>query len=125
MEKRQRKLVGMAQEVPGPSLYGPKEAETTFLCWGSTYGPLREAVDRLNAEQPGQANMLHFSGLHPFPVEATEQALAQAKRTIVVEGNATGQFETLLRTHIGHAVDNAIHRYDGRPFTPEYIVAKS
>jgi 2-oxoglutarate ferredoxin oxidoreductase subunit alpha len=124
VDKRARKLVGMAQEVPGPTPYGPDEAEITFLCWGSTYGPLREAVDRLNAGKAGQANMLHFAGLHPFPVEATEQALAKAKRTIVVEGNSTGQFETLLRTRIGHAADATMLKYDGRSFTPEYITAQ-
>jgi 2-oxoglutarate ferredoxin oxidoreductase subunit alpha len=122
-DKRMRKMEGMAQEVWEPFWYGPEAADTTLLCWGSTYGPLREAVDRLNAEQPGKANMLHFSALHPFPLETTEKALAQAKRTVVVEGNATGQFETLLRTRTCHAVDGAIHRYDGRSFTPEYIVA--
>ncbi len=122
VDKRARKLVGMAQEMPGPTLYGPEEAETTFLCWGSTYGPLREAVDRLNADQPGQANMLHLAGLHPFPLEATEQALAKAKRTIVIEGNSTGQLETLLRTRTGRSVDGAMRRYDGRSFTPEYII---
>jgi 2-oxoglutarate ferredoxin oxidoreductase subunit alpha len=122
VEKRQRKLAGMAQEVSGPTRYGPDEADVTFLCWGSTYGPLREAVDRLNAKKTGRANLLHFSALHPFPVEAAEQALAKAKRTIVVEGNATGQLETLLRARTGRSVNGAIHKYDGRAFTPEYII---
>jgi 2-oxoglutarate ferredoxin oxidoreductase subunit alpha len=150
VEKRMGKMVGMAQEVEGPSWYGPEEAELTFVCWGSTYGALREAVDRLNAERAGRppsvppiggdvgeratgggeekggigrANMLHFNTLYPFPVEATEAALEQAKRTIVVEGNATGQLETLLRAHTGRSVDGAIHKYDGRAFTCEYILA--
>jgi 2-oxoglutarate/2-oxoacid ferredoxin oxidoreductase subunit alpha len=122
VDKRARKLAGMAQEVPGPTLYGPAEAETTFLCWGSTYGPLREAVDRLNAEKAGHANVLHFAGLHPFPVEATKQALAKARRTVVVEGNSTGQLETLLRTRTRRAADDTMRKYDGRAFTPEYIV---
>jgi 2-oxoglutarate ferredoxin oxidoreductase subunit alpha len=123
VEKRQRKEKGMAAEVPGPSLYGPDEAEETFICWGSTYGPLREAVDRLNARRPGRANMLHFGALHPFPREAAEAALARARRTIVVEGNATGQLETLLRARTGLSADGAIHKFDGRAFSPEYILA--
>ena len=122
VEKRMRKLEGMAQEVPGPSLYGPEEAEVTLLCWGSSYGPVREAVDRLNGERPGRANMLHFSGLHPFPVEATKVALERTNRTVVVEGNATGQFEALLRAYTCWSPDGAVRRYDGRAFTPEYIL---
>jgi 2-oxoglutarate ferredoxin oxidoreductase subunit alpha len=122
VDKRQRKQVGMAEEMAGPTLYGPDEAKTTFLCWGSTYGPLREAVDRLNAEQANRANMLHFVALEPFAAEATEAALARAKQTICVEGNATGQLATLLRARTGHTVDGSISRYDGRSFTPEYII---
>ena len=96
----------------------------TFLCWGSTYGPLREAVDRMNAEQPNRANMLHFSGIYPLPEAATAAALKKTKRTIMVEVNGTGQFEKLLHTYAGWSVDSAIRRYDGRSFTPEYILAR-
>jgi 2-oxoglutarate ferredoxin oxidoreductase subunit alpha len=124
VDKRMRKMGGMAQEVEGPTWYGPEEAGVTFLCWGSTYGPLREAVDRLNREQPGRANMLHFSTLHPFPLEATEAALGRTQRTIMVEENSTGQMETLLRARTGRSVNGAIHRYDGRAFSPEYILAR-
>jgi 2-oxoglutarate ferredoxin oxidoreductase subunit alpha len=121
-EKRWRKMKGMTQEVEGPSLYGPERAEVTFACWGSTYGPLREAVDWLNEEQAGRANMLHFTALHPFP-PAAETALKQAERLIAVEGNVTGQLETLIRARTGLLMDGSIRRYDGRAFSPEYIVA--
>ncbi len=122
VDKRARKMTNAVEEIPQPARYGPEEAETTFLGWGSTYGPLREAVDRLNAEHPRRANMIHFSALEPFPVQAVEQALARVKRAIVVEGNSTGQFEGLLRARTGRSVDGAIRKYDGRAFTPAYIV---
>jgi 2-oxoglutarate ferredoxin oxidoreductase subunit alpha len=126
-DKRQRKMVGMGQAVDGPdgwpaALYGPEEAEVTLVCWGSTYGPTREAVERLNAERAGRANMLHFTALHPFP-SAAEAALERAQRTIVVEGNVTGQLETLIRARTGLSVDGSMRKYDGRAFSPEYIVA--
>ncbi len=124
VDKRARKMAGADQESPKPSWYGPEEAKTTFVCWGSTYGPLREAVDRLNAEQPNRANMLHFSGLHPLHAEATEAALKRTNRSIVVEGNSTGQFETLLRSYTGFVPDAAIRRYDGRSFSPKYILGQ-
>ena len=119
-----RKTAGAEVDLPAPSRYGPDRAELTFLCWGSTYGPLREAVDRLNDERPGRANMLHFSALHPFPLQATEEALRRAGRLIVVEGNATGQLETLLRARTGRSVDGAIRKVDGRPFSPEFILSR-
>jgi 2-oxoglutarate ferredoxin oxidoreductase subunit alpha len=124
VDKRMRKREGLAEDVPEPAWYGPQQAEWTLVAWGSTYGPLREAVDRLNAEQPGRANMLHFSALEPFPARAAEAALDRAARTLVVEGNATGQLETLLRARTGRSVDGSMRKYDGRAFTPEYIVAR-
>jgi 2-oxoglutarate ferredoxin oxidoreductase subunit alpha len=122
VEKRMRKLVGMSGEMSGPSLYGPPGAETTLVCWGSTYGPAREAVDRLNAERPGQVNLLSFVDLWPFPTGAVNRALDAAKRVVAVEGNATGQLAALIRANTGRSVDAQIHRYDGRAFTPGYIV---
>jgi len=124
VDKRTRKMEGAGRELEGPAWYGPRDAEVTLLCWGSTYGPLREAVDWMNTERPGRANMLHFCTLYPFPVDQTKAALERAKRTVVVEGNSTGQLEILLRTHTGLAVNSAIRRYDGRAFTPEFIIAR-
>jgi len=126
-DKRMRKMEGLRDEVDGPNgwppaLYGPEEADVTFVCWGSTYMPVQEAVDRLNGSQAGRANMLHFTALHPFPSEA-EAALERAQRTIVIEGNATGQLETLIRARTGLSVDGSMRKYDGRAFSPEYIVA--
>jgi 2-oxoglutarate ferredoxin oxidoreductase subunit alpha len=120
-DKRMRKMKGMSEEVDAPTLHGPEEAELTFVCWGSTYGPVREAVERLNGEQVGRANVLHFTALHPFPGEA-EPTLRQAERTIVVEGNVTGQLETLIRARTGLSMDASIRKYDGRAFSPEYLV---
>jgi 2-oxoglutarate ferredoxin oxidoreductase subunit alpha len=121
-KKRWRKITGMAQEVEGPSPYGPEGAEVTFVAWGSTYGALREAVDWLNEERAGRANMLHFTALHPFPPTG-EVALRQAERLIAVEGNVTGQLEMLIRARTGLSMDGSIRKYDGRAFSPEYIVA--
>ncbi len=123
VEKRQRKLIGMAEAISSPQQYGPQEAEVTFVSWGSTYGPLRETVDRLNAEQADRANLLHFTDLWPFPTEATMAALESAQRLIGVECNATGQLATLIRANTGQVMDDTILRYDGRAFTPEYILA--
>jgi 2-oxoglutarate ferredoxin oxidoreductase subunit alpha len=125
MDKRMRKLEGMLTEVEGPFWYGPEEAAQTFICWGSTCGPLREAVERMNAAQPGRANMLYFTDLYPFPQQAVEAARQRTKETIAVEGNATGQLETLLRTYACWRVDHSIRRYDGRSLTPEYILRQA
>jgi len=123
VEKRLRKLDTAGQEMDGPLHYGPPEAEVTLLGWGSTYGPLREAVDLLNSQERGKANMLHIREVWPLPREKVRDALGGARRIVMVEGNATGQMAFLLKAHAGLKIDHHIRRYDGRPFSPEYILA--
>lgn len=123
VEKRLRKLDTALQEMDGPVRHGPAEGALTLLGWGSTYGPLREAVDRLNAGGR-RANMLHIRDVWPFPAEKLRAALSGAQRTIMVEGNATGQMAFLLEAETGLKIDHHIRRFDGRPFSPEYILAR-
>jgi 2-oxoglutarate ferredoxin oxidoreductase subunit alpha len=122
LEKLQRKQEGARSEMRGPLHYGPEQADLTFVTWGSSYGPVRESVDLLNA-QGRSANLLVFVDLWPFPVEAARAALAGRKRLVAVEGNITGQFAFMLHAHTGIACHDHILRYDGRGFTPDYILA--
>ncbi len=123
VEKRLRKLETALQEMDGPARYGPSDAEVTLLGWGSTYGPLREVVDRLNAAG-GSANLLHIHDVWPFPAQRIGEALRDTKQTVMVEGNATGQMASLVEARTGEKIDHHVRRYDGRPFSPEYILAR-
>lgn len=122
MEKRMRKLERAREDLPEPEFYGPEEAELTFIGWGSTYGPLREAVDTLNAEGK-RANMVHLRAIWPFP-PGTEELLSRARELIAVEGNYSGQLAQLIRRETGIKVDGLITKYDGLPLSPGYILAK-
>jgi len=123
MLKRQRKLEGLKKEISGPRTYGPPKAEITLMGWGSTLGALREAVDI--ATQDGlSVNLVHFAEIWPFPTEAASQALRAAKKTFVAENNATAQFAHLLRAETGHQVSGSILKFDGRPFSPTYILGQ-
>ncbi len=120
-DKRLRKLKGMVKELDGITTAGPAGAPLTLLCWGSSLGPVQEAVARLNQENT-PARMVHLSELWPFPKNAVAKALQGSKKLVGVEGNATGQLNRLLRQETGLAADHLAVRYDGRPFTPEYIL---
>lgn len=121
VEKRLLKLEGARSEMRAPAVYGPEQAERTLVGWGSSYGPLCEAVDRLN-EREEKVNLLHFADVWPLPEEAVRAALGSAGRLVFVEGNATGQLEQLLGSYASGYVKQQIHRYDGRPLSPEYIL---
>lgn len=120
--KRLRKLQTALADIRPPFTYGPQEAEVTLIGWGTTYGPIREAVDRANAAG-ARVKMLHFVDIWPFPVEPVQALLKTAGRTIVVENNAMGQLGMLIRMMTGHQVAGSILKWDGRAFTPEEVLA--
>jgi 2-oxoglutarate ferredoxin oxidoreductase subunit alpha len=122
MAKRMRKLDEAEKEMLPPKRYGPEQAKTTLVCWGSTFGPCKEAADEINAAG-GSANVLQFVDLWPLPEGPTMEALAACNRTLVVEQNYTAQLAKLLRMATGIEVDGTITKYDGRPFAPEEIAA--
>lgn len=117
MEKRMQKFETSRQEIHPPTRYGPNQAPWILVGWGSTYGILREVVDRLD----GKARLVHFRDLWPFPAEAAAEAL-QGGKLVVVENNYTGQFRRLLQSETCIRVDRSILRYDGRPFSPEDVL---
>jgi 2-oxoglutarate ferredoxin oxidoreductase subunit alpha len=121
-DKRLAKRKGLENEVRPPLQYGPAEADLTLVSWGSSYGPVLEAMNTLN-EGGHSANMVHFVDVWPFPTAATREALTGARRLVCVEGNATAQLAWLIHAETGIAMDQSLLRYDGRGFTGEYILA--
>jgi 2-oxoglutarate ferredoxin oxidoreductase subunit alpha len=43
--KRRNKLRKLAEEIPVPEIYGDQEGDTLLVGWGSTYGPIHDAVN--------------------------------------------------------------------------------
>jgi 2-oxoglutarate ferredoxin oxidoreductase subunit alpha len=120
-DKRMRKLDLLKKEMSPPAVYGPAHASLTLIGWGSTYGPLKEAVDLLNAQQK-KVNLLFFNEIYPLPEKPIKKLLGRTDKTVCIESNATGQFARVLRAELGFTVSDSVLKYDGRPFSPEYIV---
>lgn len=120
-DKRLRKLKTMVQEMRGITTAGDPDAALTLVCWGSSLGPVQEAVERLLAAKT-PARLVHLSELWPFPAAAVSAALGGTKKLVVAEMNATGQLNRLLRQETGLKADHLVLKYDGAPFTPEYIL---
>ncbi|UCG54752.1 MAG: 2-oxoacid:acceptor oxidoreductase subunit alpha, partial [Dehalococcoidia bacterium] len=80
-----------------------------------------EAVDILQ-NKGVSINMLHLNELWPFPAVAIAGALSKIQRSYVIENNATGQLAHLIKSETGYDVSGKILKFDGRPFTPSYIV---
>lgn len=123
-EKRMRKLDLARTLVPGPNYFGvpSEDADIAVVCWGSTTGPLREAAAWLAAEGVPVA-IMQVVTMWPFPAMEVADFIGDAKRTMIIEGNFTGQLQGLVREQCLLDVDHTLRRYDGRQFTPERIVA--
>lgn len=120
-DKRMNKLEVLRDEMPAPKVYGKQDASITLVGWGSTYGPLVEVVDILN-EKGGSVNLVHFTHIHPLPIEAAKEVLSKSKKIVCVENNSTGQFARLLKVDADVNVAEKVLRYDGKPFSPEFIL---
>ena len=120
-KKRFRKMELLRDEMDGPELYGVKNADYTVLCWGSTQGAVREAIDGLNQENSTSWNMLSFVDLFPFPFEKFLPFIKNIKTSIMFEVNYTGQLENLIHHHTDWKPTHSIRPLHGETPTPSSI----
>lgn len=120
VNKRMKKLELIKSEIIPPELTGPDDYKTLIICWGSTYNIVNEAVK--NLAENGVA-FLHFKQIYPLH-EKTRDYLKKAKRTIIVENNATSQFSKLIKLYTGIDIDKKILKYNGLSFSVEELVEK-
>jgi 2-oxoglutarate ferredoxin oxidoreductase subunit alpha len=121
-DKRNRKMSTVRDAIPAPQLVGPAGAEVTLVGWGSTWGVLSEAAERLNQEGVS-TNHLQIKCLVPFHEREVVGYLGKSRRIIIVENSQAGQFARHLRAETGIAAHAHIRKYDGEPFEPKHIVA--
>jgi 2-oxoglutarate ferredoxin oxidoreductase subunit alpha len=122
VEKRARKMEGVIKEIAPPKLVGPEKADATLVGWGSTEGVIREAVEKLAAEEGIVANQLAIKWIVPLHAAEIGAILGRSKNVILVENNQSGQFARYLRSETGFAPHGHIRKYDGEPFMPHHIV---
>ncbi len=95
-ELRAAKIAGIANGIPTqqPEI-GPEKGPLAVVGWGSTYGPLYQAVRRARDEGHDVAH-IHLRYLSPFPRNLGE-LLRSYEKILVPEMNA-GQLVSLLRS---------------------------
>ena len=122
VDKRVRKMETVTRYLPAPTLDGPADAEATLVGWGSTWGAIVEAAERLRQEGIS-VNHLQVKFLVPLHVDEISAILGASRRVIVVENNQSGQFARHLRAETGIVADGHVRKYDGEPFEPKHVVA--
>ena len=120
VNKRLGKFELLKNEIIPPQLTGPEDYENLVVCWGSTYNVVKEAVENLSKENVA---VLHFKQVYPLPNE-TVNYLKKARKTLIVENNATSQFSKLIKLHTGIDITNKILKYNGLSFSVEELTNK-
>ncbi len=127
MVKRFTKLETADSEIPLEDkaiLYGDKNAEVTFVTWGSQKGPILDVIDLL-AEEGIKANLLYVKMFIPFPTKFVTDILSKAKIVIDVESNFLGQLAEVIMGKTGIKIENRILKYNGRHMTEDEILSAS
>ena len=114
--KRRNKLKALGREVPVPKVFGPNEGQILLVGWGSTQGPIKEAVEKARAQ--GEAiSALHMKYLNPLPNDI-EKTFAGFRHVFVVEMNdgglyGHGQLAMVLRARYCDPKIRGINKTDG------------
>ncbi|MCR6544492.1 2-oxoacid:acceptor oxidoreductase subunit alpha [Dehalobacterium formicoaceticum] len=123
MEKRMNKLKLLQEELQEPEYLGVENPQYLCIAWGSTQGPVQEAIEILNKE--GIAiGALVFGDIWPLPLKNLEKYAAHAEKIINIEQNYLGQMARLIRQETGIKCTDSILKYDGRPFNAYEIVQR-
>jgi 2-oxoglutarate ferredoxin oxidoreductase subunit alpha len=126
--KRRNKLCKLAWEFPKLKTYGPDEGQILLVGWGSSQGPIREAVDR--ARGIGEAvSGLSIKYLNPLP-NGLEEIFKGFHHIFVVELNdegiyGYGQLASLLRARYCDPRIRGINKSDGLTWKVKEILDRA
>ncbi len=123
--KRRRKLQVLASKLPKAEVYGPAEGSVLLVGWGSTGGPIREAVDKARAEKQS-ISALHLRYISPLQ-PGIKEIFDGFNHVFVVEINdeglyGYGQLAALLRARFADPKIRGINKTDGLPFKVREIL---
>ncbi len=121
--KRMRKLEGLREELEEPWFIGKENPENLVVCWGSTYGAVKEAVYRL-MDEGFSIGALIFGDIWPFPKEKLLNLGKIVKNIIDIEQNATGQLNSIIKEETPYESNYKLLKFDGRPFSGDEIYSR-
>jgi 2-oxoglutarate ferredoxin oxidoreductase subunit alpha len=117
---RQEKVDRAVADVPPVEIFGDKTGKVLVLGWGSTYGSITSAVEKLRDEGKSVSSA-HLRHLNPFPGNLGE-VLAGFETVLIPEMNL-GQLCTMIRAR--YLIDAVpFSKVKGRPFQLREIMTK-
>ena len=128
MDKRFMKrmeLIRADSELPGPRMYGDQAAKIGFISYGGTYGPIREAVEHLDA-MGVKSKFMEVRTLWPLDGEGVKAFVDSCDVVYVPEYTAGAQFRGLIQREATGPTSKlkSLLRYDGRLMTAGWLVSR-
>jgi 2-oxoglutarate ferredoxin oxidoreductase subunit alpha len=120
--KKIRNAAEVAEEWGMLERFGDADAPVAILGWGSTIGPVREAVERARAEGMKVA-VFYTKMIYPLPRKEIWEFIDRRKAIIVPEMNYTGQFARMIQAEFWREVIS-VRKYGGVPFATHEIYAE-
>jgi 2-oxoglutarate ferredoxin oxidoreductase subunit alpha len=122
--KRYRKMWSIRDRYHYHRRYGPEKAKVGIVCWGSSKGPVQEAVLQANANGESVAAFVPQM-IYPFPKRDFERFLEQVDELLVIELSYTAQFYKYLRTFMDlPAGTRVFKRSGGKELTVAEVLAE-
>ena len=117
---RQEKVDRAVADIPPIEVFGDETGKVLVLGWGSTYGSITSAVEKMRNEGKSVSSA-HLRHLNPFP-KNLGQVLSGFETVIIPEMNL-GQLCTMIRAR--YLIDAvAFSKVKGRPFQIREIIRK-
>src|SRR5687768_13814775 len=117
---RQEKVDRAVADIPAIEVFGEETGKVLVLGWGSTYGSISSAVEKMQREGKSVSSA-HLRYLNPFPRNLGE--VLSGFETVIVPEMNLGQLCTMIRAR--YLVDAVpFSKVKGRPFQIREIVRK-
>jgi 2-oxoglutarate ferredoxin oxidoreductase subunit alpha len=110
---RKAKVDGITDHIPDQDVcLGGEGGKLVLVGWGSTYGPIHQAVRRARAKG---LDVSHVHVRHIWPLPKNLGDLLKSFDKVIVPEMNTGQFKTVLRDQ--YLIDaRPLNKVSGQPF---------
>lgn len=119
-DARRAKVDGIVNSIPAQDVsLGTEGGKLALVGWGSTYGPIHQAVRRARAKG---LDVSHIHVRHIWPMPGNLGDLLRKFDKVIVPEMNTGQFKTVLRDQ--YLIDaRPLNKTSGQPFTIAEILS--
>lgn len=115
VEKRLSKVELAKNFIMEPEFVGHENYKLLVISWGSNFHVIKKSI-----ENKTDVALLHFTQVYPLGKNIVD-FVRNAKKIVIIEQNATGEFERLLKAEFGFVFDYRLRKFDGLPFSVEEI----